>query len=67
LKEHGFIQQKANYELLKTFRARIGNGATLPKYMGPWALGADILPTDHEPINFFVIRSNCSELNISVD
>jgi hypothetical protein len=25
------------------------------------------LPTDHEPINFFVIRSNCSELNISVD
>jgi hypothetical protein len=53
--------------LLKTFWKNAGNGSSLKNHMGPWALGVDILPsTNDEPINFFVIRSNCSEVNASV-
>jgi hypothetical protein len=67
IKEYGVIKQELNDQLLKTFKTNAGSGNSLHNHMGPWALGVDILPsTDDEPINFFVIRSNCSEMQASV-
>jgi hypothetical protein len=67
LKEYGVIKQQQNYELFKTFWTNAGNGSSLHNHMGPWALSVDILPLNNdEPINFFVIRSNCSEVQASV-
>src|SRR4051794_22760024 len=68
LEEHGFINQQLDQQLLQTFMANIGQGSVVQKLVGPWALGVDILPsTVHEKhIDFFVIRSICSEVNASV-
>jgi hypothetical protein len=61
-----------NDTLRNDYMSKVGQGANLDKYVGPWTLGVDILPRwNHtnpleEEINFYVLRSNCSELAVSV-
>jgi hypothetical protein len=61
-----------NDTLRNEYMSKVGQGANMDKYIGPWTLGVDILPRWHdsnplkEEIHFYVLRSNCSELAVSV-
>jgi hypothetical protein len=61
-----------NDTLRNDYMEKVGQGANMDKYIGPWALGVDILPRWNgknpleETIDFYVLRSNCSELSVSV-
>jgi hypothetical protein len=51
------------------YSGNVTKGALIKPYMGPWALGVDILPmeTDHSGIiHFYVLKSQCSELQAAV-
>ena len=55
-------------KLRNAFFAKVGAGAQLRKYAGIWSLGMDILPSieGEMALNFYTIRSNCSEMNVTV-